>query len=69
MRRKLTDMSQATNLLRQTREELVKEEQNKYKLKTIPGLKHVLAGHSSIMNVLDNTKRLLLDCDQPVQLS
>jgi hypothetical protein len=67
VRRKLTDMSQATNLLRQTREELVKEERNKYKLKTIPGLKHVLAGHSSIMKVLD--KRLLLDCDQPVQLS
>ena len=60
--RKLTDKSQATNMLRQTREELVEEERNlEYKLKTIPGLKQVMAGQASIMKVLDNNKRLQ-DC-------
>ena len=62
MTRKIKGMSQATNLFRQTREELVEEERNlEYKLKTIPGLKQVMAGQASIMKVLDNNKRLQ-DC-------
>eukprot|EP00092_Neocalanus_flemingeri_P039072 GFUD01042533.1.p1 GENE.GFUD01042533.1~~GFUD01042533.1.p1 ORF type:complete len:863 (+),score=306.67 GFUD01042533.1:271-2589(+) len=60
--RKLTEKAQGTNVLRQTREELAEEERNlEHKLKTIPGMRPVLAGHESIMKVLGRSSKRLQD--------